>query len=211
GRVLQARQEESGVSFRLGRTVAAIEPEGVRLEDGSSLPADVVLVAVGARPETALAEACGVRTDDGVLVDASLRTSVDGIWAAGDIARFPDPVSHRLIRVEHWTVALRQGETAARSILGRPARQDAAPFFWTSVADLSLTLSGHAEQWDEILLEGDAAAGDAIARYLVDGRTRAVAALGRAQESLAWDIELERSWREGSAPTGPSAAAEGAR
>lgn len=205
GRRVQRVQEDHGVRLSLGRTLSAIETGRVVLDDRSPLRADVVLVAVGARPETDLAERRGIRVDDGIVVDGGMATSVDGIWAAGDIARFPHPRTGGLIRVEHWAVALRQGEVAARGMLGRSDRYDAPPFFWTRLYDVSMTYSGHAEPWDEIGVDGDLERGEALIRYLRAGETMAVAAVGRELESLEAEVELERRW--GHSPAGR----EGAR
>ncbi|HSM61508.1 MAG TPA: FAD-dependent oxidoreductase, partial [Longimicrobiales bacterium] len=194
GRRVQRLQEDHGVGLRLGRTLSAIEPGRVVLDDGSPLRADVVLVAVGARPETELAERRGIRVDDGIVVDGGMATSVDGIWAAGDIARFPHPRTGEPIRVEHWVVALHQGEVAARGMLGLPARYDAPPFFWTQLYDVSVTYSGHAGAWDEIGVDGDLERGEALIRYLRAGETMAVAAVGRELASLEAEAELQRRW-----------------
>src|SRR5689334_1218646 len=129
GDVVRRLHEKQGVVFHLGETVTKFEGRMARLSGGTSLTADLIVIGVGVRPATALAEAAGLATENGITTDQYLQTSAPGIFAAGDIARWPDPHSHERIRVEHWTVAERQGQTAARNILGRRERYDAVPFF----------------------------------------------------------------------------------
>lgn len=191
GSLLRARHEAHGVEFRLGRTAAEIGPGSVRLDDGSELPADLVVVGVGVRPDTRLAEKAGLTLDDGVLVDEFLETSTPGIFAAGDIARYPDPYGGERIRVEHWVAAQRQGQAAARNVLGRRRPFTDPPFFWTRQWEVGISYLGHAGKWDEVRVEGDLAGGDASVRYLKGGRVRALATLGRDLESLRAEAALE--------------------
>jgi NADPH-dependent 2,4-dienoyl-CoA reductase/sulfur reductase-like enzyme len=190
GRFLLAVHRDHGVDFHPARTLAAIEAATVRLDDHTELDADLVLVGIGVAPETALAEAAGLEVDDGVLVDHRFRTSADGVLAAGDIARMPDPRGDGLIRVEHWVHAQRTGQAAARAILGDDAPYAAPPFFWTNQFDAKVTYVGHAADWDEARVEGDVAGGDGVVRLVKDGRELAVIAVGRDAESLAAEVGM---------------------
>jgi NADPH-dependent 2,4-dienoyl-CoA reductase/sulfur reductase-like enzyme/nitrite reductase/ring-hydroxylating ferredoxin subunit len=184
--------EAHGVIFHLGHTLAAIEPERVQLDDGSSIDADIVVIGIGVRPRIDLAQRAGLATDHGVLVDQYLETSAPGIFAAGDIARWPDPYSGERVRIEHWVVAERQGQTAARNMLGRRERYAAVPFFWSQHYDVSIDYVGHAAAWDRIIQDGDPSTHDVALRFQKAGRTLAVATIFRGRESLAAELAMER-------------------
>jgi NADPH-dependent 2,4-dienoyl-CoA reductase/sulfur reductase-like enzyme/nitrite reductase/ring-hydroxylating ferredoxin subunit len=196
GGVIQKAHEAEGVVFHLGRKPAAIDPGAVVLDDGTRFDADVVVMGVGVRPNLALAEAAGLKVDRGVVVDANLRTSAPDVWAAGDIARW----EHRRfgsVRIEHWVVAERQGQTVANNVLasrgsGSLAPFEAVPFFWSNHFDVGLNYVGHAEAWDSIDVDGDLEARDFTAAFRKQGRTLAVATMGRDGASLEAELAMER-------------------
>jgi NADPH-dependent 2,4-dienoyl-CoA reductase/sulfur reductase-like enzyme/nitrite reductase/ring-hydroxylating ferredoxin subunit len=191
GDFVRAFHEEHGVTFRLGRKPASVEEGEVRLDDGSSLPADLVVMGVGVRPRVDLATAAGLDVDNGVLVNAMLEASAPGIFAAGDIARWPDPYSGERIRVEHWVVAERQGQIAAQNILGHGVPFDHAPFFWSQHYDVAVAYVGHATRWDAIEVSGSIPDKSAVVTYRAGGRIAAVATIFRDRESLEAEIAME--------------------
>ncbi len=193
GDFVRALHEEHGVIFHLGDTVAAIDGKRATLKSGGVLEADVVVVGVGVRPRLGLAEQAGLKVDRGVAVNAFLETSVAGIYAVGDIARWPDPYSQENIRVEHWVVAQRQGQTAARNMLGQQKVFDAVPFFWSQHYDVPINYVGHAEKWDEIAIEGKIAGRDCLLKYKSKGRVLAVASIYRDPASLQAELAMERA------------------
>jgi NADPH-dependent 2,4-dienoyl-CoA reductase/sulfur reductase-like enzyme/nitrite reductase/ring-hydroxylating ferredoxin subunit len=192
GDFVRALHEEHGVVFHLGDTVTAIDGKRATLKSGGVLEADLVVVGVGVRPRLALAEQSGLKLDRGVVVNEWLETSTPGLFAAGDIARWPDPHSKEHIRVEHWVVAQRQGQTAARNMLGQREAFDAVPFFWSQHYDVPINYVGHAEQWDEIAVDGDIAARDCLLRYKREGRVLAVASIYRDLASLQVELAIEQ-------------------
>ncbi len=193
GDFVRALHEEHGVIFHLGDTVVAIDGKRATLKSGGVLEADFVVVGVGVRPRLGLAEQAGLKIDRGVAVNALLETSVAGIYAAGDIARWPDPHSQDNVRVEHWVVAERQGQTAARNMLGQRETFDAVPFFWSQHYDVPINYVGHAEKWDEIAIDGDIAGKDCLLKYKSRGRVLAVASIYRDLASLEAELAMERT------------------
>jgi NADPH-dependent 2,4-dienoyl-CoA reductase/sulfur reductase-like enzyme/nitrite reductase/ring-hydroxylating ferredoxin subunit len=192
GEFVRAVHEEHGVRFHLGRKPARIDERSVALDDGSELPADVVVMGVGVRPRLALAEQAGLRMDKGVVVDGTLKTSADSVWAAGDIARYPDARSGRPIRVEHWVVAERQGQHVARAMLGARDPYRAVPFFWSQHYDVPINYVGHAESWDSVTISGSIAGRNCLLAYRQEGRVQAVASIFRDRESLLVEAAMER-------------------
>jgi len=192
GSFIRSVHEKHGVIFHLGRAPAVIDKEEMRLSDGTRIEADLVVIGIGVRPATSLAERAGLTIDDGVVVDEFLETSASCVFAAGDIARWPDRRSGEHIRVEHFVVAERQGQTAARNMLGLREPFDAVPFFWTEQHDLGIAYVGHAAEWDEVRIDGSIEARDCSVTYLRDGRKQAVAVIHRDLEGLRAEVEFER-------------------
>ena len=192
GDFVRSLHEEHGVIFHLDDTATAIDAKRVSLKSGGSLAADCVVVGVGVRPRLQLAQDAGLAIDHGVVVNEHLQTSASDVYAAGDIARWPDRHSGAPLRVEHWVVAERQGQTAALNMLGARQRFDAVPFFWSQHYDVPINYVGHAEAWDAISIDGDIAKRNCILRYVRNGKSLAVASIGRDQESLLAELAMER-------------------
>jgi NADPH-dependent 2,4-dienoyl-CoA reductase/sulfur reductase-like enzyme/nitrite reductase/ring-hydroxylating ferredoxin subunit len=191
GTFIKSLHEEKGVRFHLGRKPQSIERGPVVLDDGSRLSADMVVIGVGVKPRLTLAEQAGLSMDRGVTVNEFLETSVAGVYAAGDIARWPDPHTGERIRVEHWVVAQRMGQTAARNILGAKERFTDVPFFWSAHYDVSINYVGHAEKWDRVRVDGSADKRDVAVRFDRGDKTLAVATIFRDEESLKAEIAME--------------------
>ena len=194
GDFVRAIHERNGVVFRLGQSVSAVGRSAVTLRSGEHVPTRFIVAGIGVRPDIGLADRAELATErTGIVVDEFLETSVPGIWAAGDIARWPDPRTGERIRVEHWVAAERQGQAAARNILGARERFDAVPFFWSQHYDATIAYVGHAERWDAIDVDGDIAAGDGEVSYRLGDRVLAVATIGRDRASLEAEAVMERA------------------
>ncbi|MGY0575104.1 FAD-dependent oxidoreductase [Bradyrhizobium sp. RDM12] len=193
GDFIRQLHEENGVSFHLKDTVEKLDGQRATLKSGAVIDADLVVVGIGVRPRLALAEHAGLAADRGVSVSEYLETSVAGIFAAGDIARWPDPHSRQTIRVEHWVVAERQGQTAARNMMGRRERFDAVPFFWSQHFDVPINYVGHAESFDDIAIDGSIGDKDCLLKYRRNGRVLAVASIYRDLDNLKAELEMERA------------------
>jgi NADPH-dependent 2,4-dienoyl-CoA reductase/sulfur reductase-like enzyme len=191
GEFIKRVHEGKGVVFHLRQTVTSVNGRDVTFSNGEHLDADLIVAGVGVRPNVQLAEKAGLALDRGVTVNQFLETSSPGVFAAGDIARWLDPHSGKSIRVEHWVVAERQGQVAARNILGQQMPFDYVPFFWSNHYDVAIGYSGHAEGWDDIVVDGDPDAGDCAVRYKLGARTIAIATIGRDLENLRTEREME--------------------
>jgi 3-phenylpropionate/trans-cinnamate dioxygenase ferredoxin reductase subunit len=174
GRIYGAAHEAHGVRLVTEAKATAIEGEdratGVRLEDGSVIRGDLVVVGVGAEPRTELARAAGLAVEDGVLVDEYLESSAKGVFAAGDVARAVHPLYRRRVRVEHWDNAKRQGRAAAANMLGAAVPYDRIPYFYSDQYDIGMEYTGFAPSWDRVVFRGDPATNEFVAFWLLAGR-----------------------------------------
>ncbi|HSY51809.1 MAG TPA: FAD-dependent oxidoreductase [Thermoanaerobaculia bacterium] len=193
GAFIRRLHEEHGVRFRLGTTVATFEGDRVVLATGEPIAADFVVAGVGVRPNTQLAQSGGLAVDNGIVVDEYLQSSVPGIYAVGDLAHYPDRFTGERIRVEHWVAAGRQGQTAARNILGMRVLHTAPPFFWSAHYDVTIAYAGHAAGYDRVDIHGSLDKRRALAVYRTGPRLLAVAAIGLDRESL----QIEKAMEEG--------------
>ncbi|MCC7195559.1 MAG: FAD-dependent oxidoreductase [Gemmatimonadaceae bacterium] len=192
GRFVRNLHEKRGVRFHLERTVTEIGNSSVTLSDGSTLDADLVVIGIGVRPNVALAEDAGLDVDRGVVVDEFMRTSDPSIWAAGDIARWPDRYTGIPLRIEHWAVAQSQGQAAARSILGLKDPYTSIPFFWSAHYDTTISYVGNAPEWDETTVTGSIEQGNCLVTYRKKGKPLAVASINRDVASLRIQAAMER-------------------
>lgn len=191
GNFVRRLHESHGVVFHMGETVREVKENKIALSGGQTIDADFLVLGVGVKPVTALAEKAGLTMDRGISVNEYLETSAPGVFAAGDAARWPDPHSGERIRVEHWVVAERQGQTAAKNMLGARVRFELVPFFWSQHYDVPINYVGHAEKWDSIDFKGDLDKNDCVVSYKRDGRTIAVATVFRDLESLNAELMME--------------------
>lgn len=188
---MRSLHEKHRIVFHLEEIATAISDKQLWLSGGGALEAELVIAGMGVRPRIELAEKAGLNIDRGVLVDAYLETSAPGIFAAGDIARWPDARSGENVRIEHWVVAERQGQVAALNMLGYRRKFTAVPFFWSQHYDIPINYVGYAERWDELAIEGNLSGNDCVARYKRGGRVLAVASIFRDTESLEVEVAME--------------------
>ena len=193
GELVRSVHEQRGVRFHLGRTVQSIDANAAILDDGTRLNADIVTAGVGVSPNLDLAASAGILLDNGIVVNEFLETSAASVFAAGDVARWPDAYSDARLRVEHWVVAERQGQVVARNMLGHRDRFDDIPFFWSAHYDkLSIQYCGHVEHWDETRIDGDVMKLDCAVSYIVGGKMRATATINRDRQNLQAEVAMER-------------------
>ncbi|HRO15292.1 MAG TPA: FAD-dependent oxidoreductase [Paracoccus sp. (in: a-proteobacteria)] len=195
GDFIRQLHEEKGEVFHMKNSIACVGAGEVTLDDGSRIPADLVILGVGVKPRVSLAEGAGLKVDHGVIVDEHLETGAPGIFAAGDIARWPDAISGETQRIEHWVVAERQGQTVAENMLGARQPYRDVLFCWSAHHGVSIRYVGHAQGWDALEIDGDIAARDCLVRYRKDGRTAAIAAIGRDRQALECEAEMESGRR----------------
>lgn len=190
GDFIRRLHEDHGETFHMRTSIASIGAGSVVLSDGSEIAADLVIIGVGVKPRVALAEGAGLAVDRGILVNECFETAIPGIYAAGDVARWPDGAGDETARVEHWVVAERQGQVAAENMLGarKPFRD--VPFFWSVHHEVTIRYVGHAPAWDEIAVDGDIDARDCTVSYRKGGKTLAVATIGRDARALEQALSL---------------------
>jgi NADPH-dependent 2,4-dienoyl-CoA reductase/sulfur reductase-like enzyme/nitrite reductase/ring-hydroxylating ferredoxin subunit len=195
GGYVRSLHEEHGVQFKLGRTAKQVEEHRVLLDNGEYVDANLVVIGVGVKPVVDLAEKAGLRVDKGVVVDEFLETSTPDIFAAGDIAKWPDVRTGQLTRVEHWVHAERMGQAAARNMLREKNARERfrdMPFFWSAHYDTTIRYVGNAPEWDEARMHGDIRAKNAAVSYRKGGRILAVATIGRDQQCLQAEEAMAR-------------------
>jgi apoptosis-inducing factor 3 len=195
GDFIRKVHEGHGVVCHLGHTVSALRSGAVVLDNGEQLAADFVVAGIGVRPVTGLAESAGLPVDNGIIVNSHLETQAPGVFAVGDAARWPDPRTGELVRIEHWVVAERQGQAVARTIVGERAPFTDVPFFWTQSYDVTINYVGHAERWDAVDIDGSFERRDCTVRYSLGGRVAAVATVFRDRASLETERAMEQELR----------------
>jgi 3-phenylpropionate/trans-cinnamate dioxygenase ferredoxin reductase component len=187
GRWFHELLESKGIEIHGGETLAAFEGDehatGVVTESGKKVEGEMVVVGAGVKPDVMLAQRAGLEVDDGIVCDETLRTSVEGIYAAGDVCSYESRVHGRRLRVEHWDVAMQQGMHAARSMLGEAKPYEVVPYFFSDLADwASLEYVGPATEWDEVVWRGDRDAGEFAAFYLKDGKVAGALTVERSED-----------------------------
>ena len=190
GKLFQDVHERNGVKFKLGAHVKSFEGNGkvgaVVLENGERLEADFVVVGVGVKPATDFLYGVELHKDGGVIADNHLRIA-ENLYAAGDIAHFPDSRTGEDTRIEHWRTAMQQGRTAAHNMSGKRTAFTAVPFFWTTQFDTTLNYVGQVKDWDQIIFQGEVEKQDFLAFYIKEHRILAVAGMNRDREMAVWE------------------------
>jgi 3-phenylpropionate/trans-cinnamate dioxygenase ferredoxin reductase subunit len=181
--------ESNGVEIFGGEELESFQGEGrvgaVRTKGGREVECDCVVIGAGVHPEAMLAQRAGVEVDDGIVCDAKLETSAAGVFAAGDCCSYDSVIHGRRLRIEHWDVALQQGQHAARGMLGGEEPYREVPYFFSDLADwTSLEYVGPASAWDELVWRGDRDAGEFSAWYLAGGRVAAALSVGRSEDLM---------------------------
>jgi 3-phenylpropionate/trans-cinnamate dioxygenase ferredoxin reductase component len=186
GRYFHDLLESKGIEIHGGETLAAFEGDdhasAVVTESGKTIEGDMVIVGAGVHPDVMLAEKAGLEVDNGIVCDETLQTSVEGIYAAGDVCSYESGTLGRL-RIEHWDVAMQQGQHAAGSMMGEGKPYEVVPYFFSDLADwASLEYVGHATDWDEVIFRGDRDAGEFAVFYLEDGKVTGALSVERSED-----------------------------
>jgi 3-phenylpropionate/trans-cinnamate dioxygenase ferredoxin reductase subunit len=196
GRVVEGIHRDHGVDLRLGEGVIAFEGAGrverVLTRSGGALDCDLVVVGVGVEPAVETVAGTALHLDDGIVVDGGCRTGLPGIFAAGDVARHFHPVAGRHLRVEHWQNAIRQGQVAARNMLGHAEVDDEVPWFWSDQYDCNIQYAGFAGPWDQLVIRGSLEQRRFVAFHLREGRVVAAVAMNQGRD-LRRSVPLVRA------------------
>ncbi len=191
GEYIRAIHQRNGVRFHLGTVASGFDGRAVTTANGDRIEADVVLVGIGVQPRVDLARSAGAEVDNGVIVDEFLQTAVPGIYAAGDIASYPNPLSGDRLRIEHWVMAQRQGQVAAANMLGNLLPFQSIPFFWSEQFGTAIRYVGNAARWDQVIVDGEIESGSFTIRYFSEGIHCATASVGRDRDNLEDELNLE--------------------
>jgi NADPH-dependent 2,4-dienoyl-CoA reductase/sulfur reductase-like enzyme/nitrite reductase/ring-hydroxylating ferredoxin subunit len=185
GTLVQQVHQDNGITFKLGKTVTKFEGsekvEAVLLDNGEQVDADLVVIGVGVRPNTDFLQGLALQFDRSIKVDAAFQAAED-VYVAGDIATFPDWRFGEDIRIEHWRTAEQQGRVAAHNMAGKKTVYESVPFFWTKQGDLNIKYVGHAQEWDDLIIQGDIAAQDCLVFYVKQNQVLAAAGINRGKE-----------------------------
>jgi len=186
GRIYADIHREHGIDLRLGVRVERLEGvhrvERVAIADGQAVDCDFVVVGVGIEPATDVVKRTDIEVGNGIIVDENCRTNVEGVYAAGDVANFPNAILGERLRLEHWANAQNHGVAAAKAMLGSKEPYAEVPWFFSDQYDVNMQYIGHASSWDQIVIRGSVPDRRFTAFYLKDGRLRAAMALNRARD-----------------------------